>query len=210
MVKTKGSHVRHTYLQTYFQTLRAHIDAYEVEGNQDEVLRHQSVHARRVSLDRLLGCDINWTPYDTHRATRPFDEFAHVQSISRHPRESAPSFLTAPATALITVSLHFVGFMERVLTAAQKGPLVIDPWYAVSGYMRWYFRISHPYMTPLRGDPPRPCEQKAIMEEQAELAGPLESRLEGKLTAIRGIADKILVSGSSGREFSYGVKYDLN
>jgi hypothetical protein len=32
------------------------------------------------------------------------------------------------------------------------------------------------------------------MEEQAELAGPLTSRLEGKLTAIRGIADRILVS----------------
>ncbi|WJX62687.1 hypothetical protein P8452_47653 [Trifolium repens] len=85
-------------------------------------------------------------------------QFGHVQSIPRHPRESAPPFLTTPATALITVSLHFAGFMERVLTAAQRGPLVIDPWYVVSGYMPWYFRISHPYMTALRGDPPRPCE----------------------------------------------------
>jgi hypothetical protein len=36
---------------------------------------------------------------------------------------------------------------------------------------------------------------EAIMEKQAELAGPLASHLEGKLTAIRGIADRILVSG---------------
>jgi hypothetical protein len=39
IVTTKGSHVRHTYLQTYFQTL---ITDYEEEGNQDEVLRHQN------------------------------------------------------------------------------------------------------------------------------------------------------------------------
>jgi hypothetical protein len=51
-------------------------------------------------------------------------------------------------------------------------------------------------MTPLpRGDPPRPCERDAIMEEQADMVGPLTSRLQGKLTAIRGIADKILASG---------------
>ncbi|KAK2402896.1 hypothetical protein QL285_052382 [Trifolium repens] len=114
----------------------------------------QYVPARRVSLDRLLGCDIHWTPYDTHKATRPLDE-----SIPLHPREFAPPFLTAPATALITVSLHFAGFMERVLTAAQRGPLVTDPWYAVSSYIRWYFRISHAYMTPMRGDPPRPSRR---------------------------------------------------
>jgi hypothetical protein len=33
------------------------------------------------------------------------------------------------------------------------------------------------------------------MEEQANMAGPLTSRLQGKLTAIRGIADIILASG---------------
>jgi hypothetical protein len=50
MVKTKWSHVRHTYLQTHFQTLRAHIDDYEVEGNQDEVLRHQNFALRTYLL----------------------------------------------------------------------------------------------------------------------------------------------------------------
>ncbi|WJX83874.1 hypothetical protein P8452_66500 [Trifolium repens] len=178
----------------------------------------KSVRARRVSLDRLLGCDIHWAPYAAHRATRPLDEvcfysgwlrcggktamylpervlrqFGQVQSIHRHPRESAVPFLTAPATALITASLHFAGFKERVLTAAQRGPLAIDPWYTAAGYMRWYFRISHPYMMPLpQGDLPRPCERDAIMEEQA---GPLTSHLEGKLTEMRGIADRILACG---------------
>jgi hypothetical protein len=33
------------------------------------------------------------------------------------------------------------------------------------------------------------------MEERADMAGPLTSRLQVKLTAIRGIADRILASG---------------
>ncbi|KAK2368550.1 hypothetical protein QL285_081736 [Trifolium repens] len=257
MVMTKGSHVRHTYLRMHFQTFWAHIADYEVEGNQDEVLRHQnfalkpiccsccarmplqgplrlhrtlrqhtrmlhdsvqawihhhfptlcecledqsydetmpsanrysprggdkSVRARRVSLDLLLGCDIHWAPYATHRPTRSLDEvcfysgwlkcggkvamylpervlrqFGHMQSIPCHPRESAPPFLSHQATALIPASLHFASYRDWVLTAAQRGPLAIDPWYAAAGYMRWYFWISHPYMTPLlRGDTPRP------------------------------------------------------
>jgi hypothetical protein len=57
MVKTKGSHVMYTYLQTHFQTLRAHIDAYEVEGNQDEVLRHQNF-ALRTYLLLMVGYTI--------------------------------------------------------------------------------------------------------------------------------------------------------
>jgi hypothetical protein len=106
-------------------------------------------------------------------------QFSHVQSIPRHPCESAVSFLGAQATALITASVHFAGYRERVLTAAQRGLLAIDPWYAEVIYMRWYFRISHPYMKPLRGDPPRSCEREAIMEELVEMTVPLASCLEG-------------------------------
>jgi hypothetical protein len=124
---------------------------------------------------------------------RVLRQFGHMQSIPRHPRESAPPFLSPQATALIPASLHFASYRDWVLTAAQRGPLAIDPWYAAAGYMRWYFWISHPYMTPLlRGDTPRPCEREAILEEQA---GPLTSHLEGKLTEIRGIADGIVACG---------------
>jgi hypothetical protein len=104
--------------------------------------------------------------YLTERVLMQFD---HMQIIPRYPRESAVPFPGAQATALIMASVHFAGYRDRVLTAAQRGPLAIDLWYVASGYMRWYFRISHQYMTPLRGDPPRPCEREAIMEEQAEL-----------------------------------------
>ncbi|KAK2363339.1 hypothetical protein QL285_088335 [Trifolium repens] len=57
MVKTKWSHLRHTYLQSHFQTLRAHIDDYEAEGNHDEVLRHQNF-ALRTYLLLLVGYTI--------------------------------------------------------------------------------------------------------------------------------------------------------
>ncbi|MCI51509.1 hypothetical protein A2U01_0072753, partial [Trifolium medium] len=45
-------------------------------------------------------------------------------------------------------------------------------------YMRWYFWISHPYMRPLPpGDPSRPCEHEALMEEEAERGGPIAADL---------------------------------
>jgi hypothetical protein len=125
---------------------------------------------------------------------RVLRQFGHMQSIPRNPAESAVPF-TAQPTALITASVHFAGYRERVLTAAQREPLAIAPWYAAADYMRWYFWISHPYMTPLRGDPLRTCEREAIMEEEAELAGPLTTRLESKLTAIPGIANGLLLGG---------------
>jgi hypothetical protein len=102
----------------------------------------KSVSARRLLLDRLLGCDIDWALYAAYRATRPLDEvcfysgwlrcggttamylpecvlrqFGHMQSIPRNPAESAVPF-TAQPTALITASVHFAGYRERVLTAA--------------------------------------------------------------------------------------------
>jgi hypothetical protein len=52
-------------------------------------------------------------------------------------------------------------------------------------------------MSPLpEGDDlPRPCELEAIIEEEAELGGPLTSRMESKLMSIWGIADGLLASG---------------
>ncbi|MCI95520.1 hypothetical protein A2U01_0116818, partial [Trifolium medium] len=40
---------------------------------------------------------------------------------------------------------------------------------------------SHPYMMPLPpGDPPRPCEAEAIIEEKVEAKGPLAISLTGE------------------------------
>jgi hypothetical protein len=38
--------------------------------------------------------------------------------------------------------------------------------------MMWYMKISHPYIMPLPlGDPPRPHEQDALIEDEAEAKG---------------------------------------
>jgi hypothetical protein len=122
-------------------------------------------------------------------------QFDHKQSIPRLPTQSAIP-ITASSTALITTSAQFANIRDWVLTAAQRGPLAIYPWYAAPGYMRCYFRISHPYMLPLpQGDPPRPCQLEANMEEEAQMEGLLTTCLDNTLTRNRGIADGLLASG---------------
>ncbi|MCI40778.1 hypothetical protein A2U01_0062011, partial [Trifolium medium] len=69
-------------------------------------------------------------------------------------------------------------------------------WDTAPGYMRWYFRISHPYMMPLpQGDPPRPCEHEAIIEEEAQTEGPLATRLTTRINRMRQIARHLLDNG---------------
>ncbi|MCI48662.1 hypothetical protein A2U01_0069905 [Trifolium medium] len=59
-----------------------------------------------------------------------------------------------------------------MLTPEQRGDLPLYSWYDAPGYMRWYFRVSHPCQIPLPiGDPPRPCEIEAFIEEDAERGG---------------------------------------
>jgi hypothetical protein len=81
MVLTKGSHVRHTYLQMHFQTPRAHITDYEVEGNQDEVLRHQNF-ALKTYLLLLVGytifADTSKNPVHIHHVKN----FDHLETVS--------------------------------------------------------------------------------------------------------------------------------
>jgi hypothetical protein len=64
------------------------------------------------------------------------------------------------------------------------GPAAIYSWYVPPGYMR-----------PLpRGDPPRPCEQEAIIEKEAEMEGPLATRLGSTMNRIRRLTDALLSS----------------
>ncbi|KAK2368366.1 hypothetical protein QL285_081565 [Trifolium repens] len=94
-----------------------------------------SISSKMFSLDRLLGCDIDWASYAAHRATLLLEDYAFTLASSdvEAPR---PFTVTAPATTLITASVQFANFRDLVLTAAQRGPLAIYPWYAAPGYMR--------------------------------------------------------------------------
>ncbi|CAJ2639984.1 unnamed protein product [Trifolium pratense] len=147
-----------------------------------------NVEGYRSALDRMLTFDIHWNPYDNHRVTRPFEEisfysgwircgpmivrylpervlrqFSRVQTIPRHPSHSAN-----PLTPRLQISQQYAQYMDWVLTPEERGDLPLHSWNVAPGYMRWYFRISHPYMIPLPpGDPPRPFEMEALIEEDA-------------------------------------------
>ncbi|MCI47528.1 hypothetical protein A2U01_0068770, partial [Trifolium medium] len=91
--------------------------------------------------------------------------------IPRHPCQSADPLIVKNRHHIFA---HFASFVDRMLTPKHIGLTDIHPWDAAPGYMRWYFRISHSYMLPLPpGDPPRPCEVEALVEEEAEAEGPL-------------------------------------
>ncbi|WJX62688.1 hypothetical protein P8452_47654 [Trifolium repens] len=86
-LRPKGRISGTTYLQTHFQTLRAHIDAYEVEGNQDEVLRHHNF-ALRIYLLLLVGytifADTSKNCVYIHHV-KNFDDLETVSEIARGP-----------------------------------------------------------------------------------------------------------------------------
>ncbi|MCI46571.1 hypothetical protein A2U01_0067812, partial [Trifolium medium] len=75
--------------------------------------------------------------------------------------------------------LRRFGFTQTIpRLPRQRGLAAIYPWYAAPDYIRWYFQISHPYMRPLQpGEPPRYCEQEALIEEEAEMEGALATSL---------------------------------
>ncbi|MCI52458.1 putative IMP dehydrogenase/GMP reductase, partial [Trifolium medium] len=94
-------------------------------------------------------------------------QFGFTQTIPRLPSQAADLFVKRE-----DIFAHFADYWDRVLTPEHRGLAAIYLWYAALGYMRWYFQISYPYMRPLPpGDPPRPCEAEAIIEEEAELEG---------------------------------------
>ncbi|PNY02088.1 hypothetical protein L195_g025392 [Trifolium pratense] len=75
---------------------------------------------------------------------RVLHQFGFTHTIPRFPSQSAN-----PVTTRAEISLHFVHYLDMVLTPEHRGLAVIRPWDAAYGYMRWYFRISHPYINPL-------------------------------------------------------------
>jgi hypothetical protein len=55
----------------------------------------------------------------------------------------------------------------------------------VPNYMMWYMKISLPYLEPLPpGDPPRPAEVDAIINEEVEANGQRTTTLVSKMLDI--------------------------
>ncbi|MCI82280.1 hypothetical protein A2U01_0103554, partial [Trifolium medium] len=49
-----------------------------------------------------------------------------------------------------------------------RGRVVVDAWDHEAGYMRWFYRVSHPIVCPVQTaeEPPRPPNLEVLIAEQ--------------------------------------------
>jgi len=119
-------------------------------------------------LDKLDLSGVVMAPYGDHLQARPFErvslysgwlrygdhmvrylpervlrQFGRVQTIPRHPVESAP-----PLTNLAEISLRFQHALDHALTPEQLRHRAVHGVEAVDGYIKWFYLHSHPRMIP--------------------------------------------------------------
>ncbi|PNX92794.1 serine/threonine-protein phosphatase [Trifolium pratense] len=167
------------WIHAHFLGICGRIEVGKYDESQPAAMKYISTKGSTIStyrsmLDRTLGCDITWAPYSEHRGVRPLEDICFYSG-----------WLKCGPTIVMYLP-------ERIIQRACCYPsLARCAWI----YIRWYFKISHPYMVPLPpGDPPMPCEQEVILEEEAEAEGPLATSLMGKINNMGWIAEDLLVS----------------
>jgi len=126
-------------------------------GTPDQYINH---------LDALNLTSVVMAPYGEHREARPFErvslysrwlrygdrmvrylpermlrQFGRVQTIPRHPTESAPLVIN-----LAEITNRFQHALDHVLTPEQLGHRTIHGVEAVDGYIEWFYHRSHPHM----------------------------------------------------------------
>jgi len=110
-------------------------------------------------------------------------QFVYVQTVPRHPCESAP-----PEETLGDITLCYQRALAYALTPQQLGHLAVHVVEAAEGCIQWYYNVSHPYMIlpDMEVPVPRPPEREVIDEitaQEDEEHGFLE--LSGRLDCIR-------------------------
>jgi len=117
----------------------------------------------RAHLDRLTYTDVVWTPYHSHRVTRPFDTISlfrgHIlygstcekymldRVLRQFGYEQRIPDVVLPYDGAVfeTIDyrwLHFADHLVSGLTPASEPHAFSDD------YMDWFMRISHPFITP--------------------------------------------------------------
>ncbi|GAU10640.1 hypothetical protein TSUD_419770 [Trifolium subterraneum] len=118
----------------------------------------------RTTLDRMEVDEVTFRPYEDHRYIRPFEDicwysgwimcgsamicpylservlrqFGHVQSIPRHPDESAKAGLNR-----FTIGEAFANYMvENYVTEEMRGPRAKNGFQTVPGYIAWFYRVA--------------------------------------------------------------------
>ncbi|CAL5208827.1 unnamed protein product [Lathyrus oleraceus] len=153
------------------------------------LIRNLATELFRVYLDRLVIDDIHFNNCVDHWETRPFDEiilyyrwlacgsrltvphlpervmrqFNYTQTIPRH-----HVFSTSLALTRRHVDVMFDDYESHLVSEEAHSTIALSEWSYVDGYIRWFFRVSHPYMVhAVPRDPPRPAHQKILEEEQS-------------------------------------------
>jgi len=177
-----------------------------------------TVNNNRNHLDALDLTRVVMAPYGPHRQTRQFEwvnlysgwlrfgdrmvrympervlrRFGWVQTIPRHPVESAPIDVN-----LAEITNRFRRALDYALTPQKLGETAIHYVEAVDGYMEWFYRHSHPRM--VLPDMPvlvsRPPEREVLDARAAQEDGDLAYlQFNGRMSRIR---DHIYVVMRSG------------
>ena len=64
----------------------------------------------------------------------------------------------------------FVDYETHLVTDEARSTISKSDWSYINEYIRWFFRVSHPYMVwAALGDPLRPAHQELLEEEKAQL-----------------------------------------
>ncbi|KAJ1441829.1 Phosphatidylinositol-specific phospholipase C, X domain, partial [Sesbania bispinosa] len=53
-----------------------------------------------------------------------------------------------PVSDILDVHYHFLHYQEHLLEEVYRGPMMTIPGECADDYLRWYYRISHPYLIP--------------------------------------------------------------
>ncbi|GAU51672.1 hypothetical protein TSUD_371920 [Trifolium subterraneum] len=122
----------------------------------------------RTTLDRMEVDEVTgWVmcgsamicPYLPERVLR---QFGHVQSIPRHPDESA----NAGLNRLKIVEAFADYLVDNYVIEEMRGPRAQNGFETVPGYIAWFYRVSHPKLwPPIERNPARPANLEVMIEE---------------------------------------------
>ncbi|XP_058772604.1 uncharacterized protein LOC131646596 [Vicia villosa] len=121
--------------------------------------RNQKVAPYRVYLDRTAHDDINQMPFK-----RCMQQFGRVQMIPRSPFKVAPETVTRRELTAI-----FKDWVHHLVPEEYRCMRATHSWHCVDGYVTWFFKVSHPIMTPdAPGRPPGPAHEELLENQQVE------------------------------------------
>jgi len=172
----------------------------------------------KTHLDALDLTSVVMAPYGEPREARPFErvnlysrwlrygdrmvryqpervlrQFGRVQTIPRHPAESAP-----PMINLAEIRTRFQHALDHALTPEQLGHRAVHGVEAVKGYIEWFYHHSHPCMilVDMPVPMPRPPEREVLDALVAHTDGEHGYlQLSGKMSRIRDHVYAVMSNG---------------